>query len=114
MKGKKTENLVVWVKNSLPKQFFKSICQEDVQNVFRRIIRVLSNSWKLKEINEFTKGADSWLVAYAQVHRYTLVTLEVNKPKHKIQIPEVCQLFDVPCIDLYQMLTDLNVRFILK
>ena len=40
MKGKKTENLVVWVKNSLPKQFFKSVDQEDVQNVFSSIIRV--------------------------------------------------------------------------
>ncbi|MDE3226391.1 MAG: DUF4411 family protein [Nitrospirota bacterium] len=62
---------------------------------------------------DFASGADGWLVAYGKVKGCVVVTHEVLNPdiKRKVPIPNVCQAFDVPFIDTFEMLRRLGVRF---
>jgi len=54
---------------------------------------------------------DAWLVAYAKAH-CVVVTHEAPRPlaKREIKIPDVCQGFNVPCVNTFQMLRELGVR----
>ncbi|GIP49000.1 twitching motility protein PilT [Paenibacillus sp. J53TS2] len=63
---------------------------------------------------EFATAGDSWLVAYAKVHGYTVVTLEkYNRDKrNRILIPNVCMAFGVPCIDTFEMMRTLGARIL--
>ncbi len=64
---------------------------------------------------EFFEGADLTLVAHAHAHGCIVVTFEKGQDsKVKIKMPTVCKEFKVGCINLYQLLTDLQARFELK
>ena len=62
---------------------------------------------------KFAKDVDGWLVAYAKVEGLTLVTHEASAPnaQNRVPIPNVCKIADVPCVDTFQMLRALGVRF---
>lgn len=63
---------------------------------------------------KFANGADGWLVAYAKVKKRIVVTEEVAAPdaRRRVPIPNVCQAFQLqPCVDTFQMLRALGVRF---
>jgi hypothetical protein len=61
--------------------------------------------------DNFLKGADGWLVAYARAKSATVVTHEksVTSSSKKIKIPDVCNHFCVTCVHLFDMLRQLNV-----
>ncbi len=65
---------------------------------------------------KFAPGADGWLVAYAKCHGYTVVTRERGnkKVRRRVPLPQVCTEFDVPCLDVFEMLQNLNIQFVLK
>lgn len=62
---------------------------------------------------EFASIADGWLVAYARSTGRTLVTHEVPNGtiRRKVPIPNVCQAFNVPFVNTFEMLRQLGVRF---
>jgi predicted nucleic acid-binding protein len=62
----------------------------------------------------FASGADGWLVAFAKVHKMTVVTLEQFAPEVRktVPIPNICAAFSVPYTDTFQMLRRLGVRLI--
>lgn len=62
---------------------------------------------------KFAKEADGWLIAYAMIKNCILVTHEVfsSDVKSKVPIPNVCQNFNVSCVDTFEMLRALSVRF---
>jgi hypothetical protein len=62
---------------------------------------------------EFADGADGWLVAYAKVKSYVVVTHEVpaSDVRRKVPIPNVCQEFKVCFVDTFKMLRDLGVQW---
>lgn len=57
-------------------------------------------------------NADAWLIAYAMVYDYTIVTFETYTPEKKseIKIPVVCKKFGVECINLHEFMRRMNVR----
>ena len=63
--------------------------------------------------NDFSRGADGWLVAYAKVHNATLVTLETYQQgaRRRVPLPNVCKQFSVLHMDTFEMLSELGVRF---
>lgn len=67
-------------------------------------------------LSAFARGEDSWLVAYAHVHKMTVVTLEVRAPQSRssIKIPDVCKEFDIPCVNTFSMLATLQHQLIWK
>ena len=60
-------------------------------------------------------GSAPWLIATAMATGATIVTQEVYKPdiKRKIHIPNVCKLLEEPYMDTFEMLHDLEAKFIL-
>lgn len=63
---------------------------------------------------DFARGADGWLIAFAIVNDYVLVTHEVysKDTKNRVKIPNVCQAFDNKrYIDTFVMLRELGVQF---
>ncbi len=62
---------------------------------------------------EFARVPDAWVTAYAKAKGAVLVTHEVPAPdaRKKVPIPNVCQEFDIPYIDSFEMLRTLRARF---
>jgi len=62
---------------------------------------------------DFAKGADGWLVAYAQAKGCVVVTQEVFDPnvKNRVKIPNVCRAFGIEFLDTFAMLRALGVKF---
>ena len=60
-------------------------------------------------------GADFYLVAYAMLNQYTLVTQERSAPYSKtvVKIPDVCGQFGVKCCNTFEMLNSEKARFTL-
>ena len=61
---------------------------------------------------DFARVADGWLAAYAMAHGAVVVTNEVSAPQSQstIKLPDLCRQFDIPCINTFEMLRDLEVR----
>jgi Domain of unknown function (DUF4411) len=58
-------------------------------------------------------GRDPFLISYAirDIENRTIVTTENSKPKKKganRKIPDVCEYFDIHCINTFQMINELN------
>jgi hypothetical protein len=62
---------------------------------------------------DFANGADGWLVAYARTKACVVVTQEVPAPdaRRKVPIPNVCQAFDIPFVNTFELLRNLGVQF---
>lgn len=60
----------------------------------------------------FADDDDGWLVAYAKAKNCIVVTHEVVRPeaKNRVMIPNICQQFDVPFVNTFDMLRALGVR----
>jgi hypothetical protein len=71
------------------------------------------NSYKPPK-TEFASVADGWLLAYAHANRMTVVTHEEFAPqaKRKVPMPNVCLEFGINYVNTFQMLANLNVKFI--
>ena len=73
-----------------------------------------SQGYDRDAVDEFLNAADSWLIAYALTYGYTVVTLETTKQaSKKIKIPIVCSIFNIRCIDTFEMLREQEARFVL-
>jgi len=113
--GRKTEDLVAWVKDKLPASFFLEVDTEAVASAYTEIMMwaqrhpVYFDYAKAK----FATGADGWLVAYAKVHGAIVVTNEQPAPgsKKEIKLPDVCDRFGVKRENVFSMLRALKVHF---
>jgi len=108
------DKLADWAKNDFSSAFLSS----DRDNIFRTYALIMT--WVEGEVQytsaakaDFAKGADGWVISFARVNSYVVVTQEVYSPeiKRKVPIPNVCREFDVECIDTFNMLRELNIRF---
>lgn len=113
--GRKTEDLVLWVKEQAPDEFFAGTNDTAVVEAFKRVMTWVQRSSQYYDYAKvkFATGADGWLVAYAMVNNVTVVTIEQPAPdsKREIKLPDVCAQFDVPYTDTFSLLTDLRVRY---
>ncbi len=113
--GRRTEDLVQWVRNEVPGEFFLAVDTEKVARVYTDIMM-----WVQRRPNyldhakaKFATGADGWLVAFAQVHGAIVVTNEQPAPASKkdVKLPDVCQEFKVPRENTFDMLRALKAQF---
>ena len=113
--GRKTEDLVLWVKGQLPSAFFKDTDEEAVLNAYGAIMLwVQRNPQYFDQAKaKFATEADGWLVAYAMVHGVTVITNEQSRPqsRNRILLPDVCAQFNVIYKDTFAMLHELAVRY---
>ncbi len=109
------DELSDWVKDRAPPQFFKKTQDRAVIQQYTALGRWVEGQGQYSEeaTQRFLSGADPWLIAYAMVSAETVVTYEEHRPdaKNTVPIPNVCIHFGVGCIDPFQMLRELGVRF---
>ena len=108
------DKLATWVKSHFS-HAFEMTDEPDVIETFGEIMRWVQSKpqFSLPAKKDFANGADGWLVAYAKVNGYVIVTHEILAPdaRRKVPIPNVCMAFDVPFVDTFEMLRKLGVRF---
>lgn len=109
--GRKTEDLVVWVKEVLPSSFFQESGDETTAAAYQEVM--LWVHLHPMYLAKYATEADGWLVAYAMNHGGTVVTHEESAPdsKREIKLPDVCRQFGVSWTDPFLMLKDLGVQF---
>ena len=68
--------------------------------------------YKPAQAEVFGRGADAFVIAHAMAEGGTVVTFESTKhpDSQKIRVPDVCAHFDIPCIDLKQLLVVLGAK----
>lgn len=115
--GRKTEDLVQWVKNDLPAGFFLDTDDEEVPSAYTDVMLWVQRSPQYFDNAkaQFATGADGWLVAYARTHNAIVVTNEQprSEAKSRVPLPNVCEQFGVTYTNTFLMLKELAVRFVL-
>ncbi len=113
--GHREEDLVQWVRDDVPIEFFVRVDTDAVMHAYTDIMMwVQGHSRYLDQAKaKFATGADGWLVAYARVHGTTVVTNEQSAPESRkeIKLPDVCDQFGVRRDNMFAMLRALNVQF---
>lgn len=108
------DDLAGWVTDDAPDEFFESVEDDDIAEVYANIIsQVQANpQYDAGAKQHFASGADPWLVAYANVFGCVITTHEVSAPQSKatIKLPDVASSFDVECVTPFDMLRELQVR----
>lgn len=109
------DELATWVRSSVPRGCFLSSDDEDITAISSAIF-----SWVQDEEQylpqakaEFAEQADGWLLALAKARQFVLVTHEVLAPEARrtVPLPNVCRAFNVPWVDTFSMLRELETRF---
>lgn len=109
------DELKKWAENSfLP--FFQSTQTSQVVMSFIEIITwVEDQSQYTRRAKDIFMGdnADAWAISYAKAHEGTVITHESVSPgaKKTIPIPNVCEAFNIPHGNTFQMLEYLNFSF---
>lgn len=110
------DQLADWANNDF-KKWFVSTNNGDVIDSYGRVM-----TWALGH-GQFTESAkadfadadnaDAWLIAFALSTSDVVVTHEQFRPdiKARIPIPNVCKELDLQCMDTFEMLRLLGVRF---
>jgi hypothetical protein len=108
----KDDPLYEWACNRCVEAFVSTKRPDVVDSVGKIMdwVYALPNRQAYKD--EFARGADGWIVAYAKAAGHTVVTLETYDPlgKKKIKIPNVCKQFGVPYLDTFGMMRELGMR----
>ena len=109
------DELSDWAKEN-SSAMFESTDRKDVVDCFSKIMIWVQSQTQFTDAakSEFARVADGWLVAFAKVEGYVIVTHEVLKPeaRARVLIPNVCQKFGVKFVNTFDMLRDLQVKFV--
>jgi len=113
--GRKTEDLVQWVKNNVPSEFFINTEDENVISAYEEVMLWAQRNPQYfdQAKAKFATEADGWLAAYAMVHDVIVVTNEQPRPqsRNRILLPDVCVQFNITNKDTFMMLKELDVRY---
>lgn len=88
------------------------------QEFYSKIVNYVQglSDFEQKAKDDFLKGADPWLIAKAGANSATIVTHEKydKNIKKRIKIPNVCEHYEINCINTFELLHKLNVQFVLS
>ena len=108
------DELAQWVKDR-PEHFINND-DDETQSVFTEIVQaVVAGDYNPANRDNFLAKADPWIIAKAKTIGATVVTnesLAVQNTK-KVKVPNICRQFDVPCLNTFQFLRELEARFVL-
>ena len=107
------DDLADWVKNSFA-EGFAATNHSGVISTFKQIMGWAQSQNQFMDAAkaEFAGCADGWLVAYAKVHGWVVVTHEAYSAevRRRVLIPNVCKAFDVEYVDTWVMLRGLGAK----
>lgn len=99
------------------KGFFLSIENIDPESYTKISQELQTMQYTPKAIQDFSSGADFFLVALAYQESYTIVTHEAksgNNARNTIKIPNVCERLNISCIDVAEFLRNEQARLVLE
>ncbi len=105
------DSLSIWLKNSnIPIKIISEPVTNNVQKIFAKAEahKYLVDNTRLRSM------ADPWVIAHAIHEQATVVTKEEKVTavsSRRIKIPNVCENMGVPCIDDFEMIRRLGIRF---
>ena len=112
------DTLSLWVENETPKNLFADCDNPVVLKSYKEIMQSVYANPQYFDIakEKFAAVADSWVVAYAHANSLTVVSHENASPdsKKRVLLPVICNEFNVPVVTLFEMLLELNVKFVRK
>lgn len=114
--AKGRDDLAQWTAEN--PDFFHAISDEQTQAAYIDVATHVAQQaprMKVGALEEFLSGADPWLIAKALSTGATVVTHEVLnlEAKRKFIIPNVCQHFQVPYMNTFDLLHRLDAKFVL-
>src|SRR5207302_6745266 len=83
---------------------------EEVQRELRTVVDYVKRTYSQERYVKFLDGADPWVIAHAKIDNGTVVTYEkrLNKDSKWPKIPNLCDYFMVPCINLYDLIRNIG------
>jgi len=109
---RKDDDLANWIRPRKNTGLF--VEDEPVQHEYAKVVRYVQShsDFAPHEIADFCNGADGWVIAHAIAKSAAVVTHEVWVQGYtkKVKIPNICAVFHVRYIDVFQMLRELNAR----
>lgn len=109
------DELAKWVSDR-PEHFIDND-DLDTQNIIRLIAQnVMAGDYNHANRDNFLDKADPWIIAKAKSMGATVVTQEslVGPDSKKVKVPNICQLLDVPYINTFQLLRNLEARIVIN
>jgi len=109
--GNDDDGLKIWAKHTSLDSFFQSTATAGVAAAYTQVmtwVQALADK-KPYDKAHFANGADGWLIAYAMVHRASVVTHERHGQKG-VKIPDIGDHFHVRCITIPEMLRELEIK----
>jgi len=108
---KKDDQLSRWIKNHYTEESFVAPDKE-VQDIFSKIAEYTTKIYPSHQASNFLSGADPWVIAQAKRDETILVTQEkhADERSKKPKIPNICDVFAVRYIRLYELLRRRKVR----
>ncbi len=109
---KHQDELAKWVRHRREKGLCiapSRFVQERLQSVTEYVV----TKYLIVEALDFLKGADPWIIAHALEDHGIVVTKEseTRSNAQKTRIPDVCDHFNVKCVDTLEMLKQLKAKF---
>ena len=105
------DRLAQWCKQR--RKYLSVTASRDVQKCYRDIATYVQANATVARTHEFLRGADGWVIAHAMDMGTSgiVVTQEATRRQHgKVRIPAICSVFNVKCINTYDMLEALDFR----
>ena len=112
------DDLHLWIKNEYAGEILTTNKQH-VLNAYEKITqRIITehreeNRYHQSAIDQFMtyENADTWLISYALAYDCSIVTAEKYEPgvKKSVKIPNVCKLFDIKCLTLFQFMREVGM-----
>jgi Domain of unknown function (DUF4411) len=111
------DDLAEWAKQNA--YLFLEESDPATQTAFAQVAQHVADTatqMKPGALDEFLSGADPWLIAKAMTTNATVVTHEQLNlaARRKFLIPNVCEHFNVPFVDTFELLNALEARFVLE
>jgi hypothetical protein len=82
-----------------------------VQAIVRQVADYVQGNpdYRRHWVVRFLAGADPWVIAHAKASNARVVTFEIRQPQaRKPKIPDVAAHFNVHCLSIYDMLSELK------
>ena len=117
-KGDENDPLRQWAEKN--HSHFVSTTDFDTQRAMNEITEYVDQNYSQNRLDEFLSKADGWLIAKSKALKNNgiqnaVVTNEqaVNNPSQdsKVKIPNVCNEFEIPTMNFFDFLSNLNANF---
>ena len=102
---KKTDDLYEWAKER--DKLFKPL-NSSVQQIH---IKIINQFQKLIDESKNRSMCDPWVISLAQFHECPVVTEEGKGSQKRPKIPDVCNILNIECIRIADLIENLKWRF---